>query len=256
MNQEWFEMQELRRRKLDKAVWIPLRAAHRIQSGKYGYSGYREEFFGAGSLAVPVDKKEKAERLGWSDVGVARQHRPGFRDGRYISVDIFEDYLGEFTGIPLVLEQRGNRKEPEEWHLHQDFVIALGLTREDDIWLSMNEDYIEVARLQRKPNVAPGLLEVRAEHLKDYLCARNMALYVTSYRSRVEIVDDAKHITWPDNPFRIAEGADRWEGRINAMHEGGYIYGSEIAVFHMWRTDVDLGEDVPTLLSGESSVEG
>ncbi len=58
MDQKWFEMQEVRRRFFDKAVWIPLRAAHKIESiGEYGHLGYKEEFFGAGSLAIPDNMK-------------------------------------------------------------------------------------------------------------------------------------------------------------------------------------------------------
>jgi hypothetical protein len=49
MNQEWFEMQEVRRRKFDSAVWIPLRAAQTLHvEGERGKVGFTEEFFGVG----------------------------------------------------------------------------------------------------------------------------------------------------------------------------------------------------------------
>ena len=81
----------------------------------------------------------------------------------------------------MVLEQDGNREEASQWHLHQDLVIALALKREGNVWLAINEGYIEVARLRLENDGRPRLLELRAEHLKDYLCARCMALYVSSY---------------------------------------------------------------------------
>jgi hypothetical protein len=57
MNQEWFEMLDVRKRFYNKAVWIPLRAVNTILSvGKYGYLGHKEEFFGAGTLTVPLKK--------------------------------------------------------------------------------------------------------------------------------------------------------------------------------------------------------
>jgi hypothetical protein len=144
------------------------------------------------------------------------------------------------------LDQRGNREEPNQWLLHQDFVIALSLKREDDVWVAPNEGYVEVARVQHGEDGSPFLLEVRAEHLKDYLCARNMGLYVASYRSREEIVDDPSHISWADNPAVEENSGDRWEGRIIEIHEGGEPYGGTWAVFHMTRTDVDTEEDIPT----------
>jgi hypothetical protein len=53
MKQNWFEMQDIRRRKLATAVWIPLRAMHNFQSeGEFGYVGFVKDFYGVGTLAV------------------------------------------------------------------------------------------------------------------------------------------------------------------------------------------------------------
>ena len=53
MDQTWFEMENIRRRKLDKAVWIPLRAYQEDKVGEYEYPGYTCEVSAAGSVAVP-----------------------------------------------------------------------------------------------------------------------------------------------------------------------------------------------------------
>ena len=91
MSQAWFEMTEIRRRKFASSAWIPLRAVQPIcEEGNRGHLGYKEEFFGAGSLAVPVDLKEKANKLGWSDVGISHEHRACVDDGRYIPTDVYE----------------------------------------------------------------------------------------------------------------------------------------------------------------------
>ncbi len=71
MEQKWFEMAEIRKRRFDSAVWIPLRACQRSETGKRGHLGYKSEFFGAGSLAVPLSKRDAAARLGWMDLGLA-----------------------------------------------------------------------------------------------------------------------------------------------------------------------------------------
>lgn len=247
MDQKWFEMQEVRRRFFDNAVWIPLRAAHKIESiGEYGHLGYKEEFFGAGSLAIPVDKKINAEKLDWMDVGIAHEHDSYVEDGKYHPADLYKDYQGEFTGVHLALVQRGNSAEHDEWHLHQDIVIALRLKREGDIWVCPDEGYIDVVRLKREKDGSAYLFEIRSEHLKDYLCARNMALYITSYRNRDEIVRDASHINWSENPYSEDKDKDRWKGRVIEIHEGGNPFGAKTALFHMSRTDVDPEEDVPT----------
>jgi hypothetical protein len=152
-----------------------------------------------------------------------------------ISGDTFDD-LG---AVCLALNQDGNSAEPRVWHLHQDFVITLNLKRENDTWLAIDEDYVEVARLRREKD-DPVLLEVRAEYLKDYLCARRMALYVTSYRSRTEVVLPDAALTWTENPLRVISDRERWEGRTSEIHEGGHAFGSSMMVMHLGRTRVDF----------------
>jgi hypothetical protein len=191
-----------------------------------------------------LEQKQAAEKLGWSDVGISHDHSGYVDEGRYVPADIFEDR--DIVGINLVLAQRGNALEPSEWHLHQDFVTTLGLKQEQDVWVRPEEDYVQVARLFKKKDGSPRLMEVRASHLRDYLCARGMALYVTSYRSRVAILASASDVAWPENPYRVIEGMDHWEGRTTEIVPGGMPYGSETAVFHVGRTDVDPEEDVPS----------
>lgn len=255
MNQEWFEMPDVRRRKLDNAVWIPLRAAMELESiGEIAHLGFREESFGAGSIAVPLDKKTGAETLGWMDVGISHTHGGGIDGSRYMPADAFDGYALELHAVALVLAQEGNSDDLPEWHLHQDFAITLRLKREGDKWLAMDEGYVEVARLRRDDKGGPVLLEVRAEHLKDYLCARGMALYVTSYRSREEVLVDASHINWAEDPVREGSGGDRWEGRRTEICEGGHLFGSSAAVMFIGREDVDVQEDVPAIGPSDENI--
>lgn len=250
VNQDWFEMGDIRRRKLESSVWVPLRAAQELQkNGRYGYLGYKKEFFGTGTVAVSIDQKDAVSKLGWKDIGISHNHSGFYDNGKYVAADIYEDYEGKFLGVHLVLAQHLNSAEPTEWHLHQDFVTTLGLKREKDVWVCPNEGYIDVARLHRGKDGRPALLEVRAEHLKDYLCARNMGLYATSYYSRDVVTDDASFIVWENRSGRDETQSDRWEGRVVDIHEGGHPYGEKVAVFHASRTDVDESDDIPDISS-------
>ena len=70
MDQEWFEMQHIRRRNLAATVWIPLRAARAFEHvGQFGAVGFREDWLGVGSLAVPIDNRSDALALSWDAVG-------------------------------------------------------------------------------------------------------------------------------------------------------------------------------------------
>jgi hypothetical protein len=261
MEQKWFEMTEVRKRRFDNAVWIPLRAAENNETGEFGSLGYMSEYFAVGSLAVPLRKRQSVEKLGWMDLGPIHDHggymhgtwpaRGGRTRARYVATGEFED---ERKGcVPLVLSQRGNSAERSVWHIHPDFVITLGLKREGNVWVAMDEDYIEVVRLKLDEDGSPRLMEVRADHLKDYLCARRMALFVSWYRHRLEIVEAEPHFKWP-TPDGLYKDGERWEGRITAIHEGGEPFGGSMAVMHVTRTNLDFEEDVPRIgISDESA---
>ena len=248
MNQAWFEMNDVRSKKFAKTVWVPIRALHTlVEKGKYAHLGYIEEFFGSGSIAVETDDKDKALELEWMDVGSSSDTK-GYYDDMYIPSDVFKSHQNDLLATHLVLDQHINGIDKREWHLSQDFVVTLGLLREGDIWISPNEGYIEVAKLTRNKDGDPCLLEVRAEHLKDYLCARDMGLYISSYYSRVAVTEDDSFLSWEDDDIEEVKGLVRWSGRKMAIHEGnGEHFGSHVAVMHLGRTSADGSDDIPDI---------
>lgn len=250
MNQEWFEMPDIRRKDFSKSVWIPLRAVYKnICEGKYGYVGYKEDFFGTGSIAVPIQNEDDARKLEWMDIGISHQHSGGVEDGNYIPADIYVDYQSKFEGIHLALDQYSDSKDPKTWHLHHDLVVTLGLRREGNSWLCPKDGYIEAAKLTETDDGKPVLLEIKAEYLKDYLCAREMGLYMTSFYSRDMILEDVTSISWEDGNSKENNDTYKWEGRVMPIHEGGQAYGEKWSVFHVARTDVDENDDVPDISS-------
>lgn len=247
MDQNWFEMRDIRRRPVSGMVWIPLRSSVAIsEQGKYGFPGFSKEFFGLGSLAVPLSQRSEAERLSWSDIGLSHEQRSyAFRES-YKPADIYQYHDETDLGLELMLEQHFSGAVPTEWHLNQDFVIALGLCREGDSWLCPDEAFINVVRLKRDGQGRPVSIEVRAEFLRDYLAARHMVLRLTWYRQRIATSTDASFITWPDGRLTENTAEGRFEGRCTRAGEGGDPLGAGVAVFRVWRTDVDDGADVPT----------
>lgn len=154
---------------------------------------------------------------------------------------------GDAVGTGLVIEQTFDGEAPTEWHLHQDFVISLGLQRQGDIWLRPIEGFQEVVRLVRDDRDRPVRLDVRTEHLRDYLKARGTYLLLSSYRSRRQIVADASHVKWMSEVVEEIRGEDKWVGVNRAIHEGGMPYGSSTGVFHASRTDIDEDDEVPVM---------
>lgn len=249
-SKEWFEMQDFPRFILNKKVWVPLRLSETSTEGRYGYAGYGEIFFGLGSIAIPVKDKAAAEKLNWQDIGISHSHSGYFDEGDkvYIPAEQYQHYPGDLHGLNLVLEVPGNGLEESQWEPNQDFVVTLGLIREGDIWLSPSEGYIEVVKLTRDEMGRPTRLEVKADHLTDYLSARDMGLLATFYSSRQACFESDPKMGWESNKKNSQDRENgRWEGREWPIHEGGNPFGEKMAVFHVGRTDVDGSEDIPDI---------
>lgn len=248
MDQAWFEMKDYRQRRLANSVWIPLRAMQTVESaGKWPHAGFKKEFLGVGTLAVSVGDKEAGMTLNWDSVGIRHEHGGVVQDGRYIPADVYEGFKPNIPGLHLVLHQRSDDGGPREWHLHQDLAVTLGLRREGDIWIRPSEGHIEVVKLTRTRDGVPCLLECRASHLRDYLCARGMGLMVTAYRDRSAIVENADFIQWSNGQAEEQTAMERWQGFVTAMSEDGRPYGSTTFVMHVAHTGIDPHEDVPVL---------
>jgi hypothetical protein len=245
MDKSWFELNEIRRRRLADAVWIPLRVSEHIgKTGEYGYVGYKAEYFGLGSVAVPRSRRAAAKKLNWSDLGGHDQRHWATKD-YYKPVDVYQYNDKEDLGTELVLRQHFDADEPTEWHLHQDLVFALGLKREGDAWIRPSEDYCEVVRLRRNKDGDPIAIEIKNEFLRDYLCARDMFLRTSMYRSRSVVVADTADVGSPEAK-RENTKKERFELRVYPVIEGGRGPGG-YAVFRVSRNDVDPDDDVPTM---------
>lgn len=248
MHQGWFEMTDVKKRFLDKSVWIPLRQSSvLIDEEKYGYLGFREEYFGIGSIAVPLVQRNEAEKLGWMEIGL-KDSNLGYFDGEeYKPAHIYKNYEGTLIAEHLVILSEGNSIECSQWYLNNDLVVTLGLKQEGDIWRAISYGYEDVIKIERNENNFISGIFIKASYLKDYLSARRMALYLTSYRSRKQTVEDSSYIKWISDTNVEEKGLDKWKGRIIDIHEGGNPLGGKFAVFNVSRTDIDYEEDVPKL---------
>lgn len=251
MPQQWFEMGEIRRRRFNNAVWIPLRGSRYLErSGESGRLGFKEEYEGVNTFAAAISQKALVEQMDWHSLSRSN-HLPHVEHGAYVPADAFYIEADEPMGLSLVLSQPGNEIEAPEWYLHQDLVLALGLRREKNSWIAIDEGYCEVARLVQTDDIS--LLEIRSSHLKDYLCARNLILHVSCYRERAQIVGAATHIAWSQG-HSVKDELDKWQGNVTAIHEGGIHFGSSTLVMHIGRTDNYEGEDVPKVGPSDQNI--
>jgi hypothetical protein len=169
----------------------------------------------------------------------------GFKQAQNYWLDWSDGPQGP-VGVELVLPQGFGFGECPIWHINQDLILSLGLLQEGDVWVRPEEGFLDVIRLTRGSDGHPRKIEIRAELLKDYLAASKMALRMAWYRDRDTIIADSSGIPWGDDGIQESSNSYRFEARNYAVHIGsGSPLGSQSAVFHVWRTDVDNGVEVP-----------
>lgn len=250
MDAKWFEMDDVSKRTYQRSPFVPLRQVSKQRNGEYANVGFKEEFYAVTSCAVPVGDQAVAEATGWDDLGLGHTFGGYVHQGRYFPGD--EIRLGdedEVRGVPLVIVSSSAGSAKPEWHLHQDFVVTLSLRQEGDIWVAPDEGYRIVARLTRDEQGQPILLEVAREYLLDYLTARDMGLYLLTFRQRRSVLETEPSFPWPDKKLeRVRSIGDMFRGRFYPIHEGsGMQFGEKMAVFHSARTDFDEGDEIPQL---------
>jgi hypothetical protein len=67
------------------------------------------------------------------------------------------------------------------------------------------------------------------------------------YRQRTSIEENSDHIAWESDPYLDNRFDGQFAGRKMRIHPGGYPEGATTAIFHVWRTDLDDGADIPRM---------
>jgi hypothetical protein len=247
MSLEWFEMADLKKHRLENKVWIPVYAQQIVsEEGQAGFVGFREEYFGAHSLIVPRSQKASALALEWMDLSRGSGDTPWFdQNGILHSASDYES--DELQGVHPVLVQGFEIQRASELHVNEDIVLGLGLRRDGDIWIRPEDDNVEVIRLIRDRDSKPIRLEIKAEFLKDYLCAAEAGLVLLTYQSRKAIGLRFEKFEKDSDEAESESSSYEWEGAIREVFEGNSMLDilGQARVFHAWRTDTDYDEDIP-----------
>jgi hypothetical protein len=214
LSQRYFELDDIRA--IQGRSWIPLRQDGEVErESPFTGVGNIREYSGLASLAVQAADREAVDPLDWGEIDVAT-HRPSLDQGVYRPADVHCGWTDErkTIGTRVVIAQEMSGFDSQTWHLHQDLVIALGLEREGDVWFRPDEGWLDVARLKRNEQGRPILLDIRAEMLSDYLAARDMSLFLSSYHERAAYFTSKPAYSWADQPREWAFDRDRHEQYI------------------------------------------
>ena len=259
--QEWFEMRGTRNHPMSVNSWVTIKSIQTFpHEGCLLEEGHPQEIKNVGSVMFPITNHEMVFKFGWDneahscrfngEIYGSKINYPSIelqekiKDAHYLPCGYY--YRDGLLGYGMVIEQHVNSQENPVWHLHQDFVVALNLIREGDKWFRPEEGYIEVARLKRNCKGKSEFLEVRKEHLLDYLSAREMNLYLYVFRSRRQLANDYSHINWGlEKEYIKEDNMGRWAGRIITMPPCELFPKNTTKEHSISSEDVNEGEKVP-----------
>lgn len=242
---EWFKFLKPKPKSFGSSVWIPLYSLRTIKKvGLDGQPGHREEMCLVKTIAFRTTDRARTEKLEWMDFDVGEGPWAD-RDGDYRASEVWRVEEGTSIGLHLVLRQDLPGCAQTIWHLNQDLVLALGLTRDGDSWYRPAESFVEAVRLRRSVDPEHVTIEIRQEMLCDYLAARDMYLELATYRERTAVTDTPDLISGELDDFSDEDGNLRISTHVDEIDDSGDFVGTSVAVFTARRTDVDYEEDVP-----------
>ncbi len=245
MNNKWIEQSDVWRRRYEALTWVPLYLNRESGAGSYGELGHFKDIEAVRTVAVYSDRKAELEGLGFVDL--PHHHGPSTWQG-YTPTDIRRSNDGADIGVYLVLNQSFDGDAPSLMTLSQDFVFALDLAREGDVWVRPAEGYVDVVKFVRQTDGEVDAVLVRPEYLKDYLAARSMSLFIGSYRERRWIVPELSSVGYrEDQDDERVDEFGRHSFYVRAISEDGFPYGGGVAIFSAARTDQWAEDEVPTL---------
>ncbi|ENT6843073.1 hypothetical protein ACFF2L_003548 [Enterobacter kobei] len=246
MSLDWILQKKETHRLYSNATWVPLRAVKTNEQGHVYKVGYESDFFGCGSIAVPIEFKEQAENLSWNDIGIVETKPYAYRNGQYSPVDQYEYHDNEPIGLHLVFDYSLPVLGGNIWMLNPDLIMALRIVKEGNSWVRPEENFVEVVREFYDSQGEPNLIEIKREYLIDYLAARNLSLRLSYYKQRVINVASLENSQFSGLADHHEEQRDggRFQLRVCSNND---VFGGKWAMFRTWRTDIDEDEDAPVM---------
>ncbi len=241
--QEWLELADVEKRKLATRTWIPLMVSESQSEGESGKPGHRKQYTSIECLIVPLDKRAEFSTVHWEGIHRMNPHWAWADKYRFIAPHEYTGHSESPIATYPVLTQHFDTGETRIWHLLQEIELSLGLLHSGDVWVRPIEDYIEVVRLRRDTENRPVSMEIRAEHLRDYLAARRSALLIGGFAFRETTELKFDEINWKNKRASRKFEQGEWEGRVNEINTGG----PPGVMVRMWRESVDPVDDVPVM---------
>lgn len=194
----WFEMLDVVQNAYGNSTWTPLWRYDIRKVGDPSTVGYEEEIFRIRTLLAPLENKNQLINAPFLDLDPDQTYAT-VDSGNYCKPNVYYQdstiglAFGEYPVFSIYFPN-GPVVEP---FVCQDMIAALRLVRQGDEWIRPEECGVDVIRIDRDEKSMIREIKIRTEFLKDYLCARNIGLYVEEFRHRQVQSLQSPALSWP-----------------------------------------------------------
>jgi hypothetical protein len=227
------------------ASWIPLYRELEVSKGCWPNDGFEEEVIATRSAIFPDSVRDLEKQLQWNDLNLSFGNRPEVTKSEYLPARLLWSHRveqdDEFAdGEFLVFEHQTTSGRTVL--VSPDLICALGLEMHADAWVYPREGYTEVIRFERDAAGLVCKVDIRAKHMKDYLCARKSQLAVATFRHRKSVQSTKPQYNYGDT----SDDTSWYEFGYREIDERGDDYGVPLGVSIVGYSDTDHDDDVPT----------
>lgn len=278
LSKEWFELRDIRARHFSQSEWIPVYACENICEGECGKTNSEKTYKHIVSALVFNNELEAFKEvidgflsrrgIVWDLCCVKEQQD---EDGLYCERAILCDYDNKALGRKFVIKSEKDADHYREPMVYQDFLLAYGLVNDGDSWFLLDYNKAdgsigreEIIRKRRNSENKVVCIEVKKASLRDYLAARNAALYIQSYFSRIAVLPE-KPEYWGLSEEKIHKEEllanvryrlEGWRMRDSAI---GKILNSDMRAFRvegeLWREEWIERTEASSLMNNKKDID-
>ena len=242
-DEKWLRMGDLIGRKSTGCVWVPIWGYVEEQSPGNDVPRRYDECRIYNSLLVSTEKKKEAMRLSLSDLHPKIDRYAVIGSDPYFSAHAERDGYDTVLGTYLVIQRCYFDGGDYAVNIDQDLLLDLRLKQEGDKWVRPCEAYREVIRISRDKKGHVNLIEIKAEYLKDWLCARKQGLVLVCNLERRFLSQDGSEIIAKPEKKRV--GGGKFEAWNYGCDKAGNGVLGDWDVETCGYEDIDADEDVP-----------
>jgi hypothetical protein len=201
-----FDMNDLIKLDFTKEEWTTLWHIEISPEHPEYTDGFKEEQVAIQTYMLPQEAKEYIHNKKLYVSAPDSTSYCGRYGDKYFSIFEKPELIHDYTGIKLVACQDFETRDDSILHINPDLIFDLGLKEtEKGLWVKPDEKENPIIKVQVSDWIKPSKVEIKTTHLREYLSARELCLYLHMYYEKTHIETSKKDNTPNENNVQIGD---------------------------------------------------